>query len=96
LLDERAAKLALLRSRADSLANAALSNAENRFRTLCARLEGVNPLAVLSHGYAMVQSEDGEIVSAVGDVKTGDRLSISLSDGSIRAEVIEINKKHTG
>ena len=66
--------------------------ADNKFRMLCARLEGVNPLSVLSHGYAMVQGEDGRIISSVGDVKVGDRVEIGLRDGKILASVEEMKE----
>lgn len=94
VLDEKAAKLLRLREKLDVLGKRAVESSDNRFHMLCARLEGVNPLAVLSHGYAMVQGEDGRIISAVGDAKVGEKVEIGLSDGKISAEITEITEKN--
>ena len=64
VLDEKSEKVLRLRQKLELLGVGALDRADNRFRMLCTRLEGVNPLAVLSHGYAMVEGEDGRIISS--------------------------------
>ncbi len=92
VLEEKNARLIRMRERLDVLGKGAADRADNRFRMLCVRLEGVNPLAVLSHGYAMVEGEDGRIISAVGDAKIGETVEIGLSDGSLRAEITEIKE----
>ena len=86
-LKDREAALLMIKNRLDTLGQGALDDAENAFKMLCTRLEGVNPLVVLSHGYSMVEGEDGRIISSVRDVNGGDRLRIKLSDGEIRATV---------
>jgi exodeoxyribonuclease VII large subunit len=54
------------------------------------RLEALNPLAVLGRGYAVVSRQaDGKLVSQVGQVKTGDRLQVRVSDGEFSATVSE-------
>ena len=88
-LKDREAALSMLKNKLDVLSKGAFDGAENSFKMLCARLEGVNPLAVLSHGYSMVEGEDGRIISSAGDVSTGDKLRIKLSDGEIGAVVSE-------
>ena len=50
-------------------------------------LEAMSPLKVLLRGYAMVQDESGQVVRSVSQVKENDRISISVSDGSIEAVV---------
>ncbi len=93
VLDEKALRLVRLREKIDSLAKAAVDGADGNFRMLCARLEGVNPLAVLSHGYAMVQGGDGSVISTVADAAVGEVVDISLSDGKMRAQITEISEK---
>lgn len=95
VLDGKSAELLRLREKLDVLGKGKVDLADNRFRMLCARLEGVNPLSVLSHGYAMVQGEDGRIVSSVGDVKVGERVEIGLRDGKIIAAVEEMKENST-
>lgn len=46
-----------------------------------ARLEGLNPLAVLSRGYSIVQRGDGSVVSAPGQTTIGERLSVRSAGG---------------
>jgi exodeoxyribonuclease VII large subunit len=93
VLDEKASRLALLKDKMDSLARASVDGADNSFRMLCTRLEGVSPLTVLSHGYAMVQGGDGRVISAVADATVGEVVDISLSDGKMRAQITEISEK---
>ena len=95
VLDEKSAKLVRLEEKLDVLAKRKLDGSDNRFRMLCARLEGVNPLAVLSHGYAMVEGEDGRIISSISEVRIGERVDIGLSDGRVQAEIINI-KENSG
>ena len=93
-LKEREATLKVIKSKLNFLSQSSFDAAQSSFKTLCARLEGVNPLAVLSHGYSMVESEHGSIVSSVRDVCEGDRLKIKLSDGEIGATVREISSNN--
>ena len=92
VLDEKSARLERLGERLNVLAKGAVDRSDNRFRMLCARLEGVNPLAVLSHGYAMVEGEDGRIISGVSDIEIGNKVKIGLSDGSALAEITQITE----
>ncbi len=46
-----------------------------------ARLEGLNPAAVLSRGYSIVQRGDGSVVSAPGQTTIGERLSVRSAGG---------------
>lgn len=50
---------------------------------LAASLEAMSPFKVLSRGYSITQGQDGAVVSAVGQVKPGDTLSVRVSDGTI-------------
>ncbi len=88
-LKDREAALLMLGNKLDTLGRSAFDGAENAFKMLCTRLEGVNPLAVLSHGYSMVEGEDGRIISSASDARVGDKLRIKLSDGEIGATVNE-------
>ena len=83
----------LLREKLDTLGKGAVDKVDNEFRLLCSRLEGVSPLAVLSHGYAMVEGEGGRIISSVSDTHGGEMVEIDLSDGKICATVTEIREK---
>lgn len=61
------------------------------FISLTSKLDAMSPLKVLSRGYAMVQSDKGEVIRSVSQVQSKDVLQVSLSDGVITASVL--NKK---
>lgn len=92
VLEEKTLKVARMSEKLDAIVSRKVEVVDGRFKTVCARLEGVNPLSVLSHGYAMVENENGEIISGVCDAEVGERIEIALSDGRLQAEVTNIIK----
>jgi len=60
--------------------------AMNRLQTLSGRLAALNPLAVLSRGYAAVGVEDTGTVTRACQVRAGDMLKIRFADGVVSAE----------
>jgi exodeoxyribonuclease VII large subunit len=66
-----------------------LSLGHERLNGLSSRLSALNPEATLARGYAVVgRTDDGQVVSRVGQVSPGDRLSVRVSDGEF-ASVVE-------
>ena len=92
-LKDRSARLELLKGRLDTSINERYSTSESAFKLAYARLEGVNPLAVLARGYSAVENSRGEIVSSVGELSVGDKIKIRLSDGTLNAVVDKIDEK---
>jgi exodeoxyribonuclease VII large subunit len=85
------ARLANLRQRADDLISQATLSVSHHLQLrrvrligLVARLDALNPLAVLRRGYAVVRRE-GQLVRSVAQVSPGDRLSVRVSDGEFDA-----------
>jgi len=54
-----------------------------------ARLDGLSPLGTLSRGYSVSKAQDGRVIKSVNQVNVGDRIDVRVSDGEIKAEVIE-------
>jgi exodeoxyribonuclease VII large subunit len=84
-------QLANFRQRVDDLtAQAALSMTHllqlrrERLAGTVARLDALNPLAVLQRGYAVVR-RDGQLVRSVTQVSSGDQLSVHVADGEFDA-----------
>jgi len=84
-------RMANLRQRTDDLVSQAtlavshlLQLHRARLMGVSARLEALNPLAVLQRGYAVVR-RDGQFVRSVAQVASGDRLSVRVSDGEFDA-----------
>jgi exodeoxyribonuclease VII large subunit len=81
------ARLANLRQRTDDLISQAtwtvshlLQLRRERLTGALARLDALNPLAVLERGYAVVR-RDGRLVRSVSQVSRDDRLAVRVSDG---------------
>ncbi len=67
---------------------------ERHFGELCSKHEtrteklmALNPNAVLSRGYAIVKSENGQYLRSVSDADVNDRVEIVLSDGKLNARI---------
>ena len=58
------------------------------------RYQGMSPLAKLNQGYSFVADQDGRGITSVEQVKPGDRVEISVTDGVIRAEVFDSRRNH--
>ena len=82
-------KLDVLSNCLENVQKSALDSLENEFKLLCTRLESVNPLAVISHGYSVVEDGEGNLISSVAMVNEGDRVTVKLSDGEFDATVNE-------
>ena len=93
-LDEKSARLQRLKDKLDVIIDGEIKTRDNGFKMLLTRLEGGNPLTVLSRGYAMVQGEGGRVISSVSDANIGEKIDITLSDGSMKAEIVEIEVKN--
>ncbi len=65
------------------------------FVGLTAKLDAMSPLKVLTRGYAMTQTADGNLLRSVKQTRVGETIQVSLSDGRITASVssVEENEK---
>ena len=55
-----------------------------------ASLGALNPLAVLSRGYALVQTEAGKVIPAAAELQVGERVNLRFADGIAKVAVEEI------
>lgn len=58
----------------------------NTFINIVSKLDSLSPLKTLSRGYSIVQKED-KIIKSKNNLKIGDEIKITLSDGNIKAQV---------
>ena len=65
---------------------------ENKYRLAIytEQIDGLSPLKKLSQGYSYTELEDGENVRSVKQVKDGQEISVYVTDGKIKARVIEV------
>lgn len=57
------------------------------------RYQGLSPLAKLNQGYSFAADSDGRGITSVSQVKPGDRVEISVTDGVIQAEVSDSRRE---
>ena len=82
-IDPRTARSDELRARLRSLGAHLTDARAAEFAQAAARLNDLSPLGVLARGYSIARDEQGSIVSKVGQVKPGDAIAVSVSDGVI-------------
>lgn len=85
-------RLTGLRNNLISAQSAVLNRYRQRFLAGTAKLDAMSPLKVLTRGYSMVQTAEGEVVRSVKQTERGKRVSIQLSDGLIGATVVDIKE----
>jgi len=72
----------------------ALYNAKaGRLSVVSSKLAALNPMAVLSRGYAAVFDGDGKVINSVTALKKDDRITFKVSDGEAAAVIDEIIPK---
>jgi exodeoxyribonuclease VII large subunit len=76
-----------LSNTADKLISDALTAHENKIKTLAAKLEGLNPISVLSRGYSIAE-KDGQVINSKSQLKQNDCFTLEFSDGKINAKAI--------
>ena len=91
-LDQKRKNLELLKNRLIAAENQHIARNNQKFIALTAKLDAMSPLKVLSRGYAMAQTEGGEILRSVQQTQPGDHLTVSLSDGKLTAQVLEVKE----
>lgn len=88
-LEQKQKTLELLKNRLISAQNQNISRKSARYVALTAKLDAMSPLKVLTRGYAMAQTEDGDVLRSVEQVDLGQRITVSLNDGTISATVMD-------
>lgn len=72
--------------RLTQLMNIKVTEKESRLAAVKGRLNGLNPLNVLTRGYAIAE-KDEKIITSSKELKTGDSFTVTFGDGKINARV---------
>lgn len=67
-----------------------LTQRKSKSELLRHKLDALSPLAVLDRGYSIVTDKNGRTLKSTAQVRTGDNITIRLSDGRILADVQEV------
>ncbi len=88
-LEQREKGLELLKNRLVSAQNQNLTRKNQRYIAAVSKLDAMSPLKVLTRGYSMAQTEDGQVIRSVSQVELGQRIRVALGDGTLSATVME-------
>ncbi len=64
---------------------AAINKKNQELCVAASKLDALSPLGTLKRGYAVAKNAEGEVVKSIRQIQTGDKLSIKVSDGEIKA-----------
>ena len=91
-LDEKRMQVSFLEQALSSVVTRVGTNARTELGRLCAKLEALAPLRVLSRGYAAVFDGDGNPVTQAAGLAEGDRLSVRFADKTANVKVLDIRE----
>ena len=91
-LEQRQKNLELLTNRLASAQTNQINRKHQQYIALTAKLDAMSPLKVLTRGYAMAQTGEGEVLKSVKQVERGERITVSLSDGQLSATVMDVKE----
>ena len=87
--------VAELARRLDHQMNQLLKNRSQQLSSAIRTLDALSPLKIMDRGYSIPYIE-GAVVKSVAQVKVGDRLTMSMQDGTIQTTVDETNPANEG
>jgi exodeoxyribonuclease VII large subunit len=79
----------MLETRLQTAMKRTLESASHELERLDAHVTQLSPLRILDRGYALVATEQGQLVTSPNDVIVGSNVNIRVSKGSLRARVVE-------
>ena len=62
---------------------------KNKYLQIISKLDTLSPLLTIKRGYSMTK-KDGKVITSTKELKIKDKLEITLTDGTINAEVTKI------
>ena len=85
-----------LEQRLRLLIEGSLEKRRHQFAIYVEQMKGLSPLAKLNQGYSYVEGDRGINIKSVRQVKQGDSIRVYMTDGSVQAEVREIEEEPDG
>lgn len=88
-LHQRRQAVLLLKNRLNAAGTQTVERKKRKFVEQTAKLDAMSPLKVLTRGYAMAQTSQGNVLKSVSQVQLGERITVSVADGALSATVME-------
>ncbi|SHI08194.1 Exodeoxyribonuclease VII large subunit [Sporobacter termitidis DSM 10068] len=86
-IDDKRMLVDFMSTRLNAAAAKKVTASREHYIRLAASLDAMSPLKVLGRGYAITRKEDGTVVKAASDVKSGDRITVRLRKDEVKATV---------
>ena len=87
-IEQKQRSLELLKNKLVSAQNQNITRKNQRYIACVSKLDAMSPLKVLTRGYSMAQTEKGDVVRSISQVELGERIRITLSDGTLAATIM--------
>lgn len=91
-IEQRGKNLALLKNRLEAVQKQFIYQNNQKYLALTAKLDALSPLKVLTRGYSMASTQDGQLLRTVKQVKTGDTVHIRVSDGTLNTTITQVEE----
>ncbi len=86
-IDDKKMLLDHLQERLMSSTDRKITKSKNFYIALASKLDAMSPLKVLARGFSIAETESGNVVKSVSDVKSGDKIAVKVADGRIDCTV---------
>lgn len=73
-----------------------LQMSKHKFQICLEKMKGLSPLHKLSQGFSYVETKDKQVLKSIFQVKSGDSVSVYVTDGIIKASVKDIKEEQHG
>ena len=93
LIADKGMQLDHLQHRLVAAMRAVTDREGGRFAALAAALDALSPLRVLGRGYALAQTESGEILRSAAQTASGERIRVRLARGQLVCDVAETKEE---
>ena len=87
-IEEKRLMLAHLDNRMCRSAENTLMRARSKAEKAGAKLDSLNPLAILARGYGAAFDKDGRVIKSIDQIQKGEAFTLRLSDGEMEAQKI--------
>ncbi len=91
-LNRQRERLEHCKSRIFSAQERQIAGKRQKFISCAAKLDALSPLKVLTRGYSVAQVGEGRVVSSISQVKALDEIQITVTDGTITANVLSVKE----
>lgn len=96
VLNQRRMQISDIESKLQSIMEWRLNSTKHRLALYAEEMKGLSPLYKLQGGFSYVEDKNGKNIASVKQVNKGDRIVVTVSDGKIEADVINLNEEVFG